>query len=200
MKSPVFKQIVQVISYEKFQKIVAKYAGDRYKKTFSSWNHLAILLYAQIAGKTSLRDIINSLESRMSNLYHMGIFKTSRNNLSHQNTNRDYRIFEETYYATRTALLNSTSIVNGKDFKFKHDLKSIDSTTISLSQSVYKWADFRKNKAGIKMHTVLGHKSQTPEFIEITNARCNDAKALIKIPVTPNSIYVMDRCIFNLIK
>jgi hypothetical protein len=198
MKSPVFSQIVQVISYEKFQKIVSKYAGDRYKKTFSSWNHLMLLLYTQIAGKTSLRDIINSLESKMSSLYHMGICKPSRNNLSHQNASRDSRIFQEFYYATRTALLNNTNITNGKKFNFKYDLKSIDSTTISLSQSVYGWADFRKNKAGIKMHTVLGHKSQTPEFIEITNARCNDAKALNKIPITSNSIYVMDRAYLSL--
>lgn len=193
MKSLVFKQITQAISYEGFKKITIKYGGDRYSKVFSSWNHMMVMLYAQIAGKSSLRDIIHSLQSRASSMYHMGFGKISRNNLSHQNGRRDYRIFEETYYMMKNKLLNTFSLSNGKKFKFKQHLKSIDSTTISLCKSLYEWAKFRKTKSGVKMHTVLDHKAQVPDFIAISNARCNDANGLNQIPIQDNSIYVLDR-------
>jgi len=193
MKSLVFKQVVQAISYNSFQKIAKKYGGDRYTKVFSSWNHLMVMIYSQIAGKTSIRDIIHSLQTRTNNLYCMGIGKLSRNNLSHQNSRRDYRIFEESYYMVKDKLVDTFSLSNGKKFKFKQHLRSIDSTTISLCKSLYDWAKFRKTKSGVKMHTVLNHRTQVPDFVAISNARCNDAKGLNRIPIHGNSIYVLDR-------
>jgi IS4 transposase len=157
-----------------------------------------VMIFAQIAGKTSIRDIMNSLESRARNLYHMGIGKISRNNLAHHNGRRDHRIFEETYYMMKNRLLNTFNPSNEKKFKFKQHLKSIDSTTLSLCKSLYEWAEFRKTKSGVKMHTVLNHESHVPDFIAITNAKCNDAKGLNRIPIQGNSIYVMDRAYLSL--
>jgi len=193
MKSILFKQITQAISYPQFQKVVNKFNGDKYSKLFSSWNHLMVLLYGQLAGRTSLRDIIHSLQSNASNMYHMGIRSVSRNNLSHQNNKRDHRIFEQFYYLLRHQFINKFNPTTGNKFKFKKELKSIDSTTISLCKSLYGWAKYRKAKSGIKIHLVLDHKSRTPEFIKVTNAVENDAKPLNEIPIKSNSIYVQDR-------
>jgi hypothetical protein len=193
MKSIVFKQITQVISREDFQKIVAKFSGDKHTKSFSSWNHLMVMLYAQLAGRTSLRDIVHSLQSNMNCLYHMGIGKVSRNNLSYRNENRDSQIFQSTYFMLRNQFIDTFKPNQCHKFRFKDKLLSIDSSTISLCKSLFGWATFRKSKAGIKMHTVLDHRSKTPEFIVITNAKMNDAKALNLIPLKKNCIYVQDR-------
>lgn len=162
MKSILFKQITQVISRSQFQKVVDKYNGDKYAKVFHTWNHLMVLLYSQLAGRTSLRDITYSLQSNMSNLYHMGIKSVSRNNLSHQNKKRDHRIFQEFYYVLRHQLVCKFNLMNGKKFKFRKEMKSVDSTTISLCKSLYGWAKYRQTSSGIKLHVVLDHKSSTP--------------------------------------
>ena len=107
MKSPVFKQLMQAICFDKFKKVVSEYEGDKYSKTFFSWDHLQLMIYFQLAGRTSIRDVINSLKSKAKDLYHSGLVVPSRNNLSYQNSNRDYRIFESTFYFLKDKLWKS---------------------------------------------------------------------------------------------
>src|SRR5690606_24091925 len=49
-----------------------------------------------------------------------------------------------------------------------------DSTTIDLCLSVFWWATFRKNKGGIKMHTLYDANSHIPVFMHITAATIHD--------------------------
>jgi len=41
---PIFKQIVGLISKNKFNLLVAKHKSDRYYTTFDSWTHLITML------------------------------------------------------------------------------------------------------------------------------------------------------------
>lgn len=193
MKSPVFKQLMQAIPYGKFKTIVNKYSGDRYSKNFSSWNHLQLMIYFQLACRTSLRDVITSLKSKAKDLYHSGLVVPSRNNLSHQNSKRDYRIFQETFYSLKAELCGKSALSPRRKFKFNFSVKSFDSSTISLCKALFEWAKFRKTKSGIKMHTLLNNDTQVPDFVAITEARGNDIKGLWKIPLQANTIYVLDR-------
>ena len=193
MKSPVFKQLMQAICFDKFKKVVSKYGGDKYSKTFSSWDHLQLMIYFQMAGRTSIRDVINSLKSKTKDLYHSGLAVPSRNNLSYQNSNRDYRIFESTFYFLKDKLSGRTALSRRSKFRFKMQVKSFDSSTITLCKSLCEWAKFRRNKSGIKMHTLLNNETQIPDFMEITEARGHDSKGLWKIPIEANTIYVLDR-------
>lgn len=56
-------------------------------------------------------------------------------------------------------------------------LRIIDSTTVALCLRRYKWADFRKTKAGIKLHLRLAFADAhevLPEKATITTAKKND--------------------------
>ena len=196
MKIPVFKQLMQAISSNEFQNIVSKYAGDKYSKNFSSWDHLQLMIYFQLAGRTSIRDVINSLKSIGSDLFHSNLKVPSRNNLSHQNSKRDYRIFRDTFYKLKDKLSGISALSKRSRFKFSMPVKSFDSSTISLCKDLFEWAKFRKNKSGIKMHTLLNNETKVPDFMEITEARGHDgkpSKGLWKIPIEENTIYVLDR-------
>lgn len=46
----------------------------------------------------------------------------------------------------------------------------MDATVISLCLSLFPWATFRKNKAGVKMNTVLDHDGYIPVFADISKA------------------------------
>ena len=72
-------------------------------------------------------------------------------------------------------------------------LYALDSTTIDLCLSLFPWAKFRKNKAAVKMHTLLDLHGNIPTFIRITDGKVHDVNILDEIMPEPGSFYVMDR-------
>lgn len=90
----VFAQLVQFLDSFKFLRIVKKYGGDRYVKSYTCWNQLLTLMFGQLSNRESLRDLIVAMEAHAGKLYHLGIGKSvTRSNLSKANEKRDYRIF-----------------------------------------------------------------------------------------------------------
>ena len=64
--------------------------------------------------------------------------------------------------------------------------------------SLFWWANFRKTKSGIKVHTLYDVVTQIPTFLHITEARVHDMNAMDEIPYEPNAYYIFDRGYFDL--
>ena len=52
-----YNQFLKLVPRASFQKCVDHYKGDRRVRTMSCWSQFGIMAYAQVTGKTSLRDI-----------------------------------------------------------------------------------------------------------------------------------------------
>ena len=154
----VFAQLVEFLDCFKFRRIVAKYQGDRYIKSFSCWNQLLVMMFGQLSNREGLRDLIVALEAHWRKLYHLGMGKSvTRSNLAKANEQRDYRIFEDfAYHLVAEARSKSTE----KIFGFDGHVYAFDSTTIDLCLEVFEWAKFRKHKGGIKIHTLYDIEAQ----------------------------------------
>lgn len=187
----VFAQLVQFLDRSRFNRIVTKYQGDKYIKSFSCWNQLLVMMFGQLAKSESLRDLIVALEAHWRKLYHLGMGKSvTRSNLSKTNEQRDYRIFED--YAYR--LVDEARSVNTeKVFGLDGHIYAFDSTTIDLCLEVFEWAKFRKHKGGIKVHTLYDIEAQVPTFFHITPAATNDMKAMPELPYQKSAYYIFDR-------
>ena len=187
----VFAQLTQFLDRSKFNRIVAKYQGDRYIKSFSCWNQLLVMMFGQLSNREGLRDLIVALEAHWRKLYHLGMGKSvTRSNLSKANELRDYRIFEDfAYHLVAEARSKSTE----KIFGFDGHVYAFDSTTIDLCLEVFEWANFRKHKGGIKIHTLYDIEAQVPAFFHITTASTNDMKAMPEIPYEKGAYYIFDR-------
>lgn len=187
----VFAQLVQFLDRSRFNRIVTKYQGDKYIKSFSCWNQLLVMMFGQLAKSESLRDLIVALEAHWRKLYHLGMGKSvTRSNLSKTNEQRDYRIFED--YAYR--LVDEARSVNTeKVFGLDGHIYAFDSTTIALCLEVFEWAKFRKHKGGIKVHALYDIEAQVPTFFHITPAATNDMKAMPEIPYQKSAYYIFDR-------
>lgn len=187
----VFAQLVQFLDRSRFNRIVTKYQGDKYIKSFSCWNQLLVMMFGQLAKSESLRDLTVALEAHWRKLYHLGMGKSvTRSNLSKTNEQRDYRIFED--YAYR--LVDEACSVNTeKVFGLDGHIYAFDSTTIDLCLEVFEWAKFRKHKVGIKVHTLYDIEAQLPTFFHITPAATNDMKAMPEIPYEKSAYYIFDR-------
>jgi len=189
----ILSQMQSFISGYDFKNAVSEYNGDKGVKVFSTKNLLSVMLYVHMAAKQSLRDVIDSLESKRNLWYHLGLRSLSRNNLSYALQNRPHQIFEKTFYTLLGRFHNERGRVHDKRFKFKMPLRTIDSTTISLCLSLFDWAHFRKKKGGIKLHVLLNNRNQLPEFVNYSNAERHDITVADSFPIASNSIYVFDK-------
>ena len=187
----VFSQLLSFLDPFVFLRISKKYGGDKYVKTFSCWNQLAVMMFGQLSNRESLRDLVLATHAHANKAFHLGFGKhASKSTLADANANRDYRIFEEFAYRVMAEArqCRATEI-----FKLGGKVYAFDSSTIDLCLSVFSWALFRKKKGGIKLHTLYDIETQIPTFFHITPARLHDTKAMDAIPYEENSFYIFDR-------
>lgn len=166
-------------------------------KYFTCWNQLLVMMFGQLAGCDSLREVAAIINTIKSKSYHLGFGSgdIKLNNTSYANANRDYKIFEEfTYYMINLAQskrITKPFVLNSKFYAF-------DSTTIDLGMSLFEWAYFRKTKSRIKVHTLFDVITQMPTCIHIPEAKLHDVKAMDDIPYEPNAFYIFDTGYYDL--
>lgn len=143
----VFAQMTEYLDYPKFRRLVRKYRGDSYVKRFTCWNQLLTLMFGQLSGRESLRDLVAVLEAHQSKCYHLGLGDrpASRNAVSLANQTRDCRIFEEfVSFMMEEAGRECAADV----FGLGGNVYAFDSTTIPLCLSLFPRARFRRHKGG----------------------------------------------------
>lgn len=193
----VFSQLVEFLPKRVFDMIVKRHNGDKWVKTFTCWNQLLVMMYGQLASCDSLREVACIIDAIKNKSYHLG-FGTGEiklSNLSYANMNRDYKIFEE--FAFFMIHLAQSKRIN-RPFELRGKFYALDSTTIDLCLSLFKWAYFRKNKGGIKVHTLFDVVTQIPAYIHITEAKVHDVNVMDEIPYEPYAFYIFDKGYYDL--
>ena len=97
-KHTVFYQILQLIYRYDFKKCVDRHNSDPYTKRMNCWQQFLIMLFAQLRGMKSLRDIQTSLSSQTRKWYHLGLTSVSRSTISDTNNARNADIFCDIFY------------------------------------------------------------------------------------------------------
>jgi Domain of unknown function (DUF4372)/Transposase DDE domain len=189
----IFAQLTDFLPRRLFDSIVENHQGNKYVRTFTCWNQMLCMVFGQLTNRDSMRDLMLSLEAHQSKYYHLGFGSSiSRRNLGEANEKRNSVIFEEFAYVLIDQARKSCY---SADFEIKVDgnIYALDSTTIDLCLSVFWWAEFRKAKGGIKMHTLFDVNTSIPSFIHITNAKLHDVNVLDIICFEQGSFYIMDK-------
>ena len=194
----VFSQLVEFLPQRVFDRLVTKYNGNKNVRHFTCWNQLLCMIFGQLSSRDSLRDLIIVIEAHQSKSYHLGFGKNvTRSNLSKANENRNYKIFED--FANHLILIAQEKNSNDS-FEIKGNIYAFDSSTIDLCLSVFWWAHFRKNKAGIKLHTLFDINTQIPVFIHITEANIHDVNAMDIINYERFAYYIFDRAYVDYVR
>jgi hypothetical protein len=187
----VFAQIVEFLPQRVFDGFVLKYFGNKRVRHFSCWNQLLCMIFGQITSRDSFRDLISILDAHQSKSYHLGLGKSiSRSNFAKANETRNYRIFED--FAFHLIAIAQRKLAHD-NFEIKGKFYAFDSSTIDLCLSVFWWARFRKNKGGIKLHTLLDITTQIPEYMHISSAKEHDVNAMDSIKYEAGAFYIFDR-------
>jgi len=115
-----------------------------------------------------------------------------KSTLADANEQRDWRLWED---LAKTLMRKARPLYAGEDLGLDIDntVYALDSTTVDLSLTLFPWADFRKTKAGIKMHTQIDLRGPIPTCIFISGARQHDVLWLDELVFEAGAFYVMDR-------
>ena len=189
----VFSQVIDFLPQKKFRQCVNRYDGNYRLRSFSCYDQLLCMAFAQLTYRESLRDIECCLRAMREKLYHMGIRgKVSRSTLADANQTRDWRIYSD---FAQILIHEARRLYVDDDFglELKQTVYALDSSTIDLCLSVFPWARFRKTKGAVKLHTLLDLRGDIPTFIWITDGKIHDVNVLDHLIPEPGAIYVMDR-------
>jgi hypothetical protein len=189
----VFSQLLDHLPRYEFQKCVSRYHGEYQQKSFSCWDQLLCMAFAQFTYRESLRDIEACLRSMSGKLYHMGFRgKVARSTLADANENRHWRIFAD-FAQVLIGIARPLYANDPIGVELDQSLYALDSTTIDLCLSLFPWARFRKHKGAVKMHTLLDLHGNIPAFIGITDGTVHDVNILDEIIPEAGAFYVLDR-------
>ena len=186
----VFSQILKLIPRHEFESLANKHHSGRSFRTASRWSQFVTMAMAQLSGRNSLRDIVESISAQAHRLYHLGSAKLSRSNLSRINEDKPYALYEALF---ARLLGRCQGLAPGHDFRFDNPLYSLDASTIDLCLSAFPWADFRTTKGAIKLHVGLNHAGYLPEFVTITDGKTSDIEAGRALEFPKGSMVAIDR-------
>lgn len=188
-----FAQLISLIDRRLFHKAVLEHKTERSSKGFSSWTQFVALIFSQLAGANSLREITGGMASFRGNLNHLGLSDApKKSTLAYANSHRTWKFFESVFYDTYR-MVKSKADFHHLKFKFKNPLFTLDSTVIDLCLQVFDWALYNRTKGAAKIHLLLDNQGYLPCWAHISNGKCADVKAARLLNLPPGAIVVMDR-------
>ena len=189
----VFAQLMDHLPLHTFRRCVAKYPSRYPTLSFSHLDQFLCMAFAQLTFRESLRDIETCLRANTTKLYHLGIRGgIARSTLAEANEKRDWRIYQD----FALCLIETARKLYAQDrfaVELDNTVYALDSTTIDLCLAMFPWARFRKNKAAVKLHTLLDLRGNIPSFIHISDGKLHDVNVLDQLAFEAGSFYVMDR-------
>jgi putative transposase len=148
------------------------------------------MLYGQVTGSESLRDLETGFNAHRFSHYHMGVSEVHRSTLADANEKRPWQIYMQLFHAL---LGKFKGVKPSRPARIANKICTWDSTMIELCLSVFDWARFRRTKGAIKLHVKYDHGHSIPTVFVVTDGKTHDLTVARRYPVEKNSVLVMDR-------
>jgi Transposase DDE domain/Domain of unknown function (DUF4372) len=189
----VLAQLLEHLPRHDFDACVRRYRGNHRLRQFSCRDQFLCMAFAQLTYRESLRDIETCLRSLGTKLYHAGFRgRVSRSTLGDANRLRDWRIYAE-FAQVLVARARALYVDEPFGVELDHTAYALDATTIDLCLELFPWAQFRRRKAAVKLHTLLDLRGNIPTFIRITPGKTHEVNLLDELPIEQGAFYVMDK-------
>ena len=182
----VLHQILKHIPWAEFEGLVEDHQADKHVRRLTTKSQLVAMLYAQLSGAASLREIEAGLKSHEARLYHVGAEPVRRSTLSDANALRPAAVFadlfaimmKQAHRGLRRALADTTYL--------------IDSTGLRLDERSVGWARFCAGVCGAKLHVIYDADADCPIYAGVSAANVNDITVAQAMPIEPGATYVFD--------
>lgn len=188
------KEYLLPLDREFLLKQIKKLGLDKYTKKLDSVTFSKLFIFAQLKQVGSLADISLQLHTDEELQQELDLESISASQLS--------RKLRDLNPSMHEATLEHLICQVHKEFGFQKGtealgrLNLIDSSTISLCLTRYRWAEFRNTKAGIKMHTRVVYHDQivSPDKVVLKPAKASDKTEMNELVVQePDALNLFDR-------
>lgn len=186
-----FAQLLEPLDRRVIAQCVAAHGGDRGvgrgAKAWTCERHLKALLFAQVAGLDSLREIVAGLGAQAPSFYHLNLRAPARTTLSDANAARPAAVFRDIAMAL-------VGVAAGRLRQEGEALiRLIDSTPIALKDPRFEWAEQSARTRGLKLHVIYDPRTRRPVWFDLTSAKLDDTVAARAAPLEAGAIYVQDK-------
>jgi hypothetical protein len=185
-QNTVFHSVLKHVPWHVFDRLVDEHGADARTRRLSMKDQFVALVYGQLSGASSLREIEAGLSSHARRLYHLGARPARRSTLADANAARPCGLFAE-LFAHMLAQAH-----RGLRRKVAETTYLIDSTGVRLSGLSAGWARFSAGVCGAKVHVIYDPDADRPIYAAITPAKVNDITAAQQMPIEPGATYVFD--------
>jgi IS4 transposase len=185
-QNTVFHGLTKYVPWHKFDQLVEKHEADKLSRKLNTRRQFIALLYGQVSGAASLREIVTGMTSHETRLYHSGAVAVKRSTLSDANTERPWQVFSELFAEMLPQAHRGLRRVAGEAIRL------IDSTSVRLSRLSADWATFSARALGAKVHIVYDPNTDRPIYFAVTPSNVNDITAAKAMPIEPGATYVYD--------
>lgn len=183
-------ELLTALPRSRFNELVDKHQSDKHCKGFNSWSHLLAMIYAQLSGARSLREMETGYNAQVHHHYHLGVGPLKRSTLSDANSKRDCALFAD---LCNTMLAGAHRRVRQQ---VKKRLYILDSSPIPLKGLGYEWTEGQATSRvqGLSVHMMIAPNEQTPIQTKITDPNITDINAAKEMLVPEHgATYVFDR-------
>ena len=185
----VLGQMLQLLPRHVFEHQVEAHSWQGPKpRKLSYWSQLVAMLYAQLSGKKSLRDLVFSLGRHLPKLYHLGLSPVKRSTLADANELRPARVFAQTYFQLLSRLQAELARQSGP-----RRVKILDATYVPVCDSLFPWADFMPGKGAVKLHFLLDAAAGTPQDLHVTSGQVHELEVARALSFAPGDLLLLDR-------
>jgi hypothetical protein len=190
-QTTVLYQLVQQVPWEQFAELSAEPAHAADIRSFTAKSHLVALIYAQLIGAASLREIELGMESHAHRLAALDVTPAQRSTLSDANRNRSSALF----VALLLAMISHLNRAQKR--RLAETVYLIDASFLALSTRYGGWARFCANTCGAKMHVIYDEGEGQPIYAAVSAANVNDITVAQSMPLRPGATYVFDLAYYD---
>jgi IS4 transposase len=185
-QNSVFHGLTKYVPWASLDRLVEKYGADDLSRKLNTKRHFLALLFGQLSGATSLREIVTGMESHQMRLYHAGAAPVKRSTVSDANATRPSQLFGDLFAQMLVQAHRGLRRATGEAVRL------IDSTSVRLSSLSKGWAEFSTGVCGAKVHVVYDPDADRPLYFSVTTANVNDITAAKAMPIEAGATYVFD--------
>jgi len=185
-----FEALLTPITRKLLEEGVKQFDSDYYSKTFKTYDHLLVLLYAQLHDVKSLRDLEIAFNSQKTLQSQLSCSSVSRSTLSDANAHRPSGCF--LWLADQLMSL----LPKQKRNEVNKVVRKLDSSPIQLKGRGYnEWTLAHKTLRcqGLKLHVEYEHEVGVPRRMQLSQANVDDCRVGQSWPILADTIYVFDK-------
>lgn len=186
-----FQRLLEPLDRRELKRIVERHCGNRGvgegAKAWTCQRHLKALLFAQISGLNSLREIEEGLGAAPQALYHLNLRPAPRSTLADALALRPSAVFRDICLSLIGRVSRTLRREGGELIQL------IDASPIPLRDPRFAWAEADARTRGLKLHMGYDPRAQVPCWAELTSPKIGDLAVAREVPIAPGGTFVFDK-------